>query len=500
MATLSLCVLFPVSFLMLKGTGSECTERQALLLMILFVFLSASTRAFWFLVFPMSVLYAIYSPIGSVFGKPTYQYVASVFATDLLESKEFLKQIPAVNYTYPFLIVSGILLYWFIINKFNIKLYRNKTLIIIFIIISMLNQSPAEFIKETIRSFSKVYTELVKLNKLKITSDWGDSYLENSKYDNYVLVIGESARKDYHHAYGYPIKNTPFMSSANGILVNGMTSGGTNTVSSLRLMLTKPDINAWEPNYGLNVIDLVKSAGIKTYWVSNQGYFGEFDTPIAAIAKMSDEKYFIKYGDYASLNTSDFLLIKYIKNITNKKDSEKKLIVIHLYGSHPDACDRIRDYKKIVSVKNDKYSYINCYISSINKTDDLLSEINKLMHEQYVLRGKSYSILYFSDHGLAHRDWYNVITLDQGKQSSFHYDIPLFKTSSDDNRRHECNSFKSGLNFTNGIASWIGIKNIKLDKNYDLFNCIDDPNDFGLKKRINSSANENISSIDITGK
>ncbi|HCR3762697.1 TPA: hypothetical protein ON737_003728, partial [Morganella morganii] len=130
----------------------------------------------------------------------------------------------------------------------------------------------------------------------------------------------------------------------------------------------------------------------------------------------------------------------------------------------------------------------------------LLSEINKLMHEQYVLRGKSYSILYFSDHGLAHRDWYNVITLDQGKQSSFHYDIPLFKTSSDDNRRHECNSFKSGLNFTNGIASWIGIKNIKLDKNYDLFNCIDDPNDFGLKKRINSSANENISSIDITGK
>ncbi len=31
------------------------------------------------------------------------------------------------------------------------------------------------------------------------------------------------------------------MSSAKGTLIDGLTSGGTNTIASLRLMLTKPD-------------------------------------------------------------------------------------------------------------------------------------------------------------------------------------------------------------------------------------------------------------------
>ena len=66
----------------------------------------------------------------------------------------------------------------------------------------------------------------------------GQSTLENSKYQDYVIILGESARKDYLHAYGYPVNDTPFMSSANGTLIDGMTSAGTNTVASLRLMLT----------------------------------------------------------------------------------------------------------------------------------------------------------------------------------------------------------------------------------------------------------------------
>ncbi|MCV5527056.1 hypothetical protein OFN18_33855, partial [Escherichia coli] len=79
----------------------------------------------------------------------------------------------------------------------------------------------------------------------------------------------------------------PFMSRANGYLIDGLMSGGTNTVASLRLMLTKPNVDRWEPNYSLNIIDLIKSAGIETYWISNQGYFGKYDTPISAIASKS---------------------------------------------------------------------------------------------------------------------------------------------------------------------------------------------------------------------
>lgn len=40
-------------------------------------------------------------------------------------------------------------------------------------------------------------------------SNWGQSTLENSKYQDYVIILGESARKDYLHAYGYPVNDTP---------------------------------------------------------------------------------------------------------------------------------------------------------------------------------------------------------------------------------------------------------------------------------------------------
>ncbi|MEX5852435.1 sulfatase-like hydrolase/transferase [Providencia huaxiensis] len=81
------------------------------------------------------------------------------------------------------------------------------------------------------------------------------------------------------NAYGYPIKNTPFISKTNGVIVEGLTSGGTNTVASLRIMLTQSQKDEWLPNYGLNFVDLAKSAGYKVYWLSNQGFLGEFDTP-----------------------------------------------------------------------------------------------------------------------------------------------------------------------------------------------------------------------------
>lgn len=499
-AVLALIILFVTAKLMLKGVGISSSERNDFLLLTLIVILSSSKKAFWILVFPMSVLYSLYSPIGLIFGEPNYQYVASIFSTDLLESKEFFQQIPIFNYFCPLFIIFGVLLYRIIIVKKNIEFYRNKTLISIFVIFSMVNQSPAEFFKSIISSSLKVKDELINLNEFKPNSDWGKSYLENSKYDNYILVIGESARKDYHNAYGYPIVNTPFMSESKGFLVDGLTSGGVNTIASLRLMLTNPDVKNWLPNYNLTFIDLVKSAGIKTYWISNQGYFGQYDTPISAIANRSDSKYFIKSGDYSSKNTSDFLLIDKVKTVVNRAPNEKKLIVIHLYGSHPNACDRVIDYKKIVGVSDKKYSYIDCYISSINKTDDFLRELNSFMTEEYFKNKASYSILYFSDHGLAHQDIDGIIRFNNNRPSKLHYNIPLFKISSDSNERKKCFSFKSGLNFVNGIASWIGIKNNKLRNDYSLFDCKNDPDDYGLKHRIDSITGELDPAIDIRGK
>lgn len=80
-----------------------------------------------------------------------------------------------------------------------------------------------------------------------------------TRYDDYFLIVGESARRDYFHVYGYPVKNTPFLDSTNGVIVNGMESAGTYTIGSWQLMLTQGDKNKWAANYSLNLIGLAEN-------------------------------------------------------------------------------------------------------------------------------------------------------------------------------------------------------------------------------------------------
>ena len=107
------------------------------------------------------------------------------------------------------------------------------------------------------------------------------------------------------------LKTPPFMSNAKGTLIDGFRSAGTNTVASLRLMLTFPDKEKWEPNYSLSLVDLIKSAGVKTYWLSNQGMLGEFDTPVSSLASKSDETFFLKKKAEALIRLTLVTLIYY---------------------------------------------------------------------------------------------------------------------------------------------------------------------------------------------
>lgn len=495
----ALAILFFSCLIMLKGAGGKTSERSVFLLCTLIIIFNSSKKAFWYMVIPMVCVYAIYTPIGLIFGKPTYQYIASVFATDLMESQEFFLQIPPVNYLLALSVVPGILLYRYITTRFDIQFHRNRTLLCSLILFAMMNQTPAVFFNDLFAASVQVKDELVKVNKMMVEDRWGTSTTE-SEYDNYILIIGESVRKDYLNAYGYPIPNTPFMSVAKGTLVDGFTSAGTNTISSLRLMLTKSDKEMWTPDYSLNFIDLAKSAGIKTYWLSNQGYIGEYDTPITAIARRSDSTYFIKYGDYASSNTSDFELLKPLTAALESSSDKKKLIVMHLYGSHPSACDRISDYKLITTVKDAQYQYLNCYISSIQKTDDLLRDTWQKLEENYRKTGKTFSMIYFSDHGLAHRELGGEIIFNNNRASKLHYNVPLFNIASDSDERKVCHSFKSGLNFTEALGNWMGIRNTHLAKAYNLFDCRSDADDYGLQRRISSTEGIADPAIDLTGK
>lgn len=498
-ASIALLTAYLISYLMLKGVAAPHNFRHVILLVFFIVFCSSSKKLFWYIIFPMTLIYAIYLPIGMTYGSFNYNFLIAGISTDPLEAGEFLHQIPYKNFLYSIIVIITIMFYRFIVKYFDLRFYRNQTFMFISLLIMLASQSPAIFPKQIKASIYKLYDEYQKMEAFRQPSEWKEANL-TAHYDTYILIIGESARKDYHHAYGYPIDNTPFMSQANGILVDGLTSGGTSTVPSLKAMLTFSQNKNWDADYRFTFIDLVKKAGLKTYWLSNQGYLGTFDTPISALAKSNDYTYFLKYGTYDSKNTSDFELLPKLSDIVSSNTKQKKLIVLHLYGSHPNACDRITDYHLITSVNNGYYSYLNCYISSIHKTDAFIEKVYQIMESLYKEKHETFSILYFADHGQAHREINNKMYFNNNQASKLHYEIPLFVISSDSTNRTVCQSFKSGLNFTNGLANWIGITNQFLDSKYSLFNCINDPNDYGLSKRIQNIELEPDYAIDLRNK
>lgn len=503
-SALALVILIIFSKMMLKGSGlSHPSVRDITLVCLFFIILSSSKKAYWILGSIIIALYAIYTPIGLTFGIPSYQYLASLVATDALETSEFFTQIPLKNYFTVLVIISGFILFRKITAIKDIRFYKNKSLIICLVIISLIDQVPFKIFDQGYQSLNSLQEEIKTLSPYTQKSNWGVSTFKYNQatYDDYVLIIGESVRRDYMGIYGYPINNTPFLSAVNGTVVDGLTAPGVNTISSLRLMLTLPNTTEWTPNYGLNFIDLAKSAGFKTYWLSNQGLIGEYDTPVSFIATRSDTKKFIKIGAYNSGNSSDFDLLQYFKKElnTNVSKKQKRLFIIHLYGSHPDTCARIEDFENKYLTKNEKYTNVSCYVASIEKTDQLISKIYDELKIQEKVDNRSFSIIYFADHGLSHNLVDNKIKMSLSNSSTKILDIPLIRISSNDTEHKTIKAIKSGLVFTEGLADWLGINNAKLEKNYSLFSSLDDRK-YNPKEKYKELRQENDDAIDIKNK
>ncbi|UKA26088.1 hypothetical protein IHC93_04330 [Photobacterium damselae subsp. damselae] len=99
--------------------------------------------------------------------------------------------------------------------------------------------------------------------------------------------------------------------------ISNAISPATNTRESVPRILS---LNNYEKiNENLNLIDLANKTGLKTYWFSNQGFMGKFDTPISKIAKRSQHVIFHNKGDYQSAGSDDRLLEDLKRTIINKK-------------------------------------------------------------------------------------------------------------------------------------------------------------------------------------
>ncbi|MBR0262197.1 MAG: sulfatase-like hydrolase/transferase [Selenomonadaceae bacterium] len=257
---------------------------------------------------------------------------------------------------------------------------------------------------------------------------------ENNLGGTIILVIGESASRDYMHAYNpeFPFDdtpwlefqlgirneelgikhlpedvklnddyeatpdNTPNLSPAQGkfLVFKNVYASWTQTVPVLQRALTEQSqYNDKEFFESVSIIDAARKAGYKTYWFSNQGRYGEFDSAITLVAKTADVSEWTDDSfDFSELE--DEILLKFFERVN---PNEKNFIVFHLMGSHIYYNSRYpRSFKKWVT-KDGTGMMLAApgYANSILYTDFVLSKIFDYAEQNLNLQ----AMIYFSDHG-----------------------------------------------------------------------------------------------------
>ncbi|HHV7053156.1 TPA: sulfatase-like hydrolase/transferase, partial [Haemophilus influenzae] len=97
---------------------------------------------------------------------------------------------------------------------------------------------------------------------------------------------------------------------------------------------------------------------------------------------------------------------------------------------------------------------MSCYLESIKYTDQFLEKLNS----QLVAQNEPYSVIYFSDHGLAHYEDSNGLSLHPNNLYKQDYEIPFIMFSSDSQKVEKIKTPQSAFNFVYGFADWMGIK------------------------------------------
>ncbi|WQU43380.1 phosphoethanolamine transferase [Helicobacter pylori] len=245
------------------------------------------------------------------------------------------------------------------------------------------------------------------LNNLYLPSGYLSSM---GDIENVVLVIGESASRNFMQLYGYSVPNNPLLSklanererereSNNLFVFSDTISKEAHTSDVFESLLNYSDAETTKPWYHYhNMIDIFKRSHYETFWLEKQ-IVDEWGITQNLVSNRSKNRYYIlgNYGAY------DEELVKfYAKNILSQLKS-KNFIVFHLLGSHSLYADRFP--KNFAKFKPSDLSFSNLHVSNDRGKQIVADYVNSLYYNDFVLNGifnlfkdKDAIVFYLSDH------------------------------------------------------------------------------------------------------
>jgi glucan phosphoethanolaminetransferase (alkaline phosphatase superfamily) len=255
-----------------------------------------------------------------------------------------------------------------------------------------------------------------------------------------VMVIGESSRYDRWRLNGYERDTNPLLAKESNLVMlpDVITSVSATRLSVPVMISRKTAMQSLKDGFSeKSFLTAYKEAGFKTYWLSNQISFGEFDTPVSVFAKEADVIQFLNLGGFTDNSNFDQILFDPLTHAL-ADPAPKKLIVLHSLGSHWNYSHRYpKQFDKwqpsLYGVDKPVYTDLkikpqlnNSYDSTILYTDWFLSGVIGKLKASAPLA----SLMYVSDHGQTLYD--NSCDLAfHGHNTQYEFHVPAFVWYSD---------------------------------------------------------------------
>lgn len=292
-----------------------------------------------------------------------------------------------------------------------------------------------------------------------------------------VLVIGESTSRNHLGIYDYSRNTTPKLKAISNEIYafNNVVTPHTHTLSALEKVLTLGNSQNEENKFKGTILQLFNAAGFKTFWLSNQPPSGLWDNFITGIASSTDETKFINISNDKTPFDGD--LLPYFDSVLKEKGT-KKLIVLHLMGTHflyknryPDSFSIFKS-KPITAFKSSTaFDEINAYDNAVVYQDFVWSQIISKLKSL----NTNASAVFLSDHGEEVYQTMDYAGHAETKGSKNMYDVPFIVWLSEDKKQNnhfvmDINRSYSTENLLFSIADLAAVSFNEMQPEWSIFN------------------------------
>ncbi|RDK87146.1 sulfatase-like hydrolase/transferase [Marinirhabdus gelatinilytica] len=273
----------------------------------------------------------------------------------------------------------------------------------------------------------KTAKQNLKNNLAQPTSDAFSNVSSQKKEQTYIVVLGESTSSWHMQLYGYPRETNPELTKIEKDLVvmDSVISPHVHTILALEKILTLTDSETPKPSPNGSIIQLANQAGFTTYWVSNQKPVGLYESIPTILGSAATHRHFLATDDY-NFNIYDEHLIPTVQKILKEHKTEKKIIFVHLIGTHlryekryPKNSEHFTaPYEHLKYTSEKAIIQTNAYDNATRYNDMVIRKLIQLLEQEDTTAW----LTYLSDHGDEVYD-----TMDFLGHNEYHGTRPMFE-------------------------------------------------------------------------